>query len=543
MSIIDDEPLLKSVSLEKYSQAASLHELQIVDERLADEGPTSSLTLLLRIDPTRYCDFIRMADQSFQISSILHDSFACDQSPLSMVKSAWRDAVGRDSAWSGVLQYAGIHGCGLRGPTSAIRRFLDSKIVRSERSCVAALISNAPLSIPERLVEFGSLSKFDREKFDRFESLARLFRDLRSHSHSEDQIQSLLEAPEAIAALNWFTRTGQKIARYLSPGYKSSLRKERIVAALARGGNYIDGIGIGNLTRFGDHAVCGRKVCIIDSGADESSHWLQRQIVDYVRIDGNGQEKKAHDCVDAACHGTKMSTLICGRPLPLRELGMTRDLLGVLAAEGFETANLCEDSMLRIGVAPGARLVEVGALGGELLAETSTTSVLSSALNWISENHMLGIDVVNVSVEADPTIVKADVRSNLGLVIELMKQRGMVVVAASGNHGGRSVPIVDNALSVGAANRDGGALKGNGGTPVLLAPGQDMLCGQPRLERLGNWLIDVYSGSSIAAAIASGAIAVVAAECNVSSVSAAKALVATAHNKMINVERAVGYFR
>ena len=50
-------------------------------------------------------------------------------------------------------------------------------------------------------------------------------------------------------------------------------------------------------------------------------------------------------------------------------------------------------------------------------------------------------------------------------------------------------------------------MESNGVDYDLLAPGSDLVCAQPGLDRLGNLLVGVYSGISIATAVVSGCIA------------------------------------
>ena len=72
-----------------------------------------------------------------------------------------------------------------------------------------------------------------------------------------------------------------------------------------------------------------------------------------------------------------------------------------------------------------------------------------------------------------------------------------------------------------------------------------MLCAQPGLPQLGNWMLDVYSGSSIATAVVSGAIVVLqSVSPGTNAEQAFAALRETASGaKMINVAAAAAYLR
>lgn len=534
--------LLTRSRLSGYVGSISPMEVQSICNLLADGGPISSLTLILRIDEARYENLLYMAGDSWGISEILHESYySSERSPFYRVRQAWRDAVGPDSVWSDLLTFVGIHACGLRGPTNAVLRFLNSELIRTIDSPIAAIVRSVPIHIPESDVQLSSLPAEERAKFELIEKLTKKLREIDGDA---DEVASVLSSHEAVAALDWFTTIGQKLFRFVSSGHHlKELRREPIARHLASGAGYIDRIGIGNLTRFGGNAGHGVKVCVIDSGADESSPWIQRKVVDYVRFDSGAHKKKAFDCIDNACHGTKMSTLICGRPLPLHELGLTRQDFPESQNVEFTSQPTFNGDLVRLSIAPGAKLVVAGALAGDPLQESATTSVLLAAFNWVAEESASGISIVNASVEADDATFDAGSRHGMELAVDVMKLRGLSVVVASGNHGYKSVPIAHNAVVVGAAHSDGTPWANNGHKFELLAPGIDILCGQPRLERLGNWLLDVYSGSSISTAIVSGAVALLSSAFNVDSARAVDALRLTAENRMINIDRAADHLQ
>jgi hypothetical protein len=222
------------------------------------------------------------------------------------------------------------------------------------------------------------------------------------------------------------------------------------------------------------------------------------------------QQKEAYACMDFACHGTKMSSLICGQPVTLHDLGLTDDYVQSLTGRNLASFLLTEQHKVRLGIAPRASLGVVGVLGGELLAETGVTSQIIAGLNWAAESHVHGFRIVNISIEVDPNRLDDDTRLAIAAVFDLMRHRGMVTIAACGNHGSYSAPVGPADVIVGAADSEGNPWPRNGRGWHVLAPGVDVLCGQPRLDRLGNLQIEAYTGTSIATAIVSGAVAALA---------------------------------
>lgn len=145
-----------------------------------------------------------------------------------------------------------------------------------------------------------------------------------------------------------------------------------------------------------------------------------------------------------------------------------------------------------LGVAPGARIHHARAFEGG----RSSTDILLAALDWAAERR---VRIVNMSfVGPDNTLLER--------ACEAARAGGMVLVAAAGNNGPEAPPgypaAYDSVIAVTATDDDNRVMaQANRGAYVYVsAPGVGILAPIP-----GG--IDAVTGTSFAAAVASGAIA------------------------------------
>jgi subtilisin family serine protease len=268
---------------------------------------------------------------------------------------------------------------------------------------------------------------------------------------------------------------------------------------------YLDGLGIGNLSRFSSVGGSGTSVCVLDSGADESHPMLQTRIAGYERFDMVGQFKEAYASVDAGCHGTKVCSIVSGQAIELHALGI--DERRLLQEFGLDPhgLNATEDMRIQCGVAPGSRAFAGGILNGMPGHEAGTLASLLSGLSWAAETSPRNYCCVVASAELSPDIpeVIADRISRLiGLIQE---HHGIPVLAAAGNYGENSRAISRSALVIGSCNRNGEPSPSSGAADVY-ATGTDVLCAQPQLREFNNSLIGLHSGSSFATALVAGCV-------------------------------------
>jgi hypothetical protein len=288
---------------------------------------------------------------------------------------------------------------------------------------------------------------------------------------------------------------------------------------IRKGRNYIDELGIGTVSRLGESAGDGKTVCVVDSGLDESLPVFRGRVEHHEKIDGIGHRKKAHDCTDSGCHGTKMSSIICANPTRLANFGIGSAYCARLLGVPLEaTYGLSDSSSVRFSIAPKTRIVTHSALTGEHGAETAALPVILSALNSVAEDHR--IHAVNISIEMPRSHELFDVAKDvIGRACLFLKRAGKQVIVAAGNHGPKSGAVASSytdsdtketervACVVGAANREGVPSEMNGPEVDVLATGVDVLCVQPVRERLGGDMLALHSGSSFATAVASGCLA------------------------------------
>jgi subtilisin family serine protease len=114
-----------------------------------------------------------------------------------------------------------------------------------------------------------------------------------------------------------------------------------------------------------------------------------------------------------------------GRPLPYDDLGHGTHVAGTILGNGFDSRGQMA------GVAPDASLISLKVLGDN---GQGTESDVIAALNWVAANaRRYNIRVVNVSLGA--AVADSYWQDPLTLAAKALVDRGIVVVAASGNFG------------------------------------------------------------------------------------------------------------
>lgn len=224
--------------------------------------------------------------------------------------------------------------------------------------------------------------------------------------------------------------------------------------------------------------------------------------------------------VDGYGHGTHMAGLIAGSDpgVDIRALALAEDLsdLDESAKEAF------------VGIAPESRVVnvKVGASDG-----AADVSQVIAAIDWVVQNRNrngLNIRVLNLSFGTDGT--QDYVLDPLTFAVEVAWRHGIVVVVAAGNDG-YDAPLANPAydpfvIAVGASDHnktrgDGDdtvaefSSRGSARTPDVWAPGRSIV----GLRAPGSFIDVAYpnarvderyflgSGTSQAAAVTSGAVA------------------------------------
>jgi serine protease AprX len=239
----------------------------------------------------------------------------------------------------------------------------------------------------------------------------------------------------------------------------------------------------------------------------------------------------------------KFVDFVNGRTQPYDDNGHGSHVAGIIAGNGYDSRS--DTAGNKSGIAPGASLVSLKVLDAN---GVGTISNIIAALNWVAVNHKAyNIRVVNVSVGAK--INESYWTDPLTLAAKVVVEKGVVVVAASGNfgknllgkvqYGGITAPA--NApwvLTVGASSTEGtltrrddvmASFSSNGPTyidfsakPDLVAPGAGtislavpgstffltkalyLLNGRPGI---GYPAYLTLSGTSMAAPVVSGTVA------------------------------------
>jgi subtilisin family serine protease len=213
-----------------------------------------------------------------------------------------------------------------------------------------------------------------------------------------------------------------------------------------------------------------------------------------------------------------MGSIIGARTLPIREFGLTEEYMATQANVSLrDRYGISNDTLVRFAIAPEVRLDVRSVLSGEHGSETGGLTALAAAIEGVVQNPK--ICAVNISIEANRDLYTDEDRFGIARSLLFVTQSDKAVIIAAGNHGSKSAAlgrfITDPetgghhrvAYVIGAADREGRPSPNNGPEVDLLATGVDVLCAQPIRPRLGNEMLVVYSGSSLATAIVSGCVA------------------------------------
>jgi serine protease AprX len=284
----------------------------------------------------------------------------------------------------------------------------------------------------------------------------------------------------------------------------------------------------------------GVAVAVIDSGVDPRHSALRNRVVHTVDFTGG-------DGVDRYGHGTHVAALIAGR-----------------AGRTPETSDYR-------GIASGARIVNLRVLGDD---GSGMSSSVVEAIDWVVENRRAyGIRVINLSLGAPVTQPYRD--DPMCEAVQRAVAAGVVVVAAAGNYGlsadGGTVygsiasPGNDpNAITVGAADTQGtpqrsddtvARFSSRGPTrfdlvlkPDLVAPGSGIVSAEALDSHLSRTNperhvagsnADAYmqlSGTSMAAGVVSGTVALLLHKVSGLSLRSTKAILRLTSSPMLRNE-------
>lgn len=448
---------------------------ELVIEELLVSGPTNSLFIFVAMQP----DFLeRLKSENYGMGpadlfrrSMFHDS-ETGKAPMNRITQAWGKTVGADSRWFQPVVLEGIHACILNGPSQALINFLNSEEIRSPNTPIASAVVNCQvLESPE--------------------------------SDETPEIE-----PAQAGAMTAVDSPG--ITNSTGPGGNNSRSFKTVKWILEHGlpgDRYLDSLGIGSITRFGEERGLDLSICLLDSGADESHPIIQQKISGYVRFDTYGNYKEAYASVDSGCHGTKVSSIMAGRAVQLSDVGLDSGFVEKVYGLKLDDYGLRDDSLLKCGIAPQAKVFEGSILGGAPKKEVGTLNSLMGALDWVGLTSNRNYCCLALCMQLARSI-KSTVQTNIDAAIELIqRQYNIPVILAAGNHGKNSRPV--SSLGTVVANRDRvRSLYPSSGTSLVGATGTDVMCAQPMLEQLENQLIGVRTGTSFSVAVYAGALAV-----------------------------------
>lgn len=455
-----------------------------------------SVAVLLRLEPKLQAQIDMLPDGDPAIPHWTRQ--ACEKS-LRMVHEKWHEIVGHGTYWSRINCFPDLAVCSLQGPIVNLERLLNA-LYESPAQPVAGYLYGGVLTTPEAR---GTRVRMPEGARVALETFARDCFDLGHRDQDQRRLRAMV-SESLLAAL------------YSGPPADSgdddgddddSPDPIEYLSAFKDEWEYLNQLEIGDARSWSRSPGRGQLVCVVDSGADESHPLLQQQVAHYQRFDLYGYEKEAYACMDHACHGTKIAGCICGKPLDL--------------------AQLCGRGTIRLGIAPQAKLLVISALGGDVLGESGTwTQVLAGLHRAVSLKHIYHHQIVNLSMTLDAPPSAGIIRS-VDKMLTTVKKNGIVPILAAGNHGANSCPLGTKGYYIGALIAPGEPSPKNGARVDLLAPG-NLYCGQPASPRLKNRLFARHQGSSLAAAIVSGAVALVASEKRISAPAAMEALLASA---------------
>lgn len=505
-----------SVFPDGYQDPCSPKAIEEVLEWLATSAPVVSLGLMLRMDDANATAFRKYGPDDYRFDFQLSESI---EAPLQRVRDFWNHTAGRVQYRHDVRALPGLHACLLRGSREGLKHFLDSDFATGPSSPIAGVIAGDFLVSPEvkdslRCVQSASAKDLPRL----VESFGRDCFRLGSQGAQEDIVSEIAHSDALLASA-----LGNQFWKLLSGLFSGADPSFDPMAFLGSrdADDYLDRLGIGCLSRWGDAPGFGQTACIIDSGADESHPMMQQKIKDYVLFDCYGNYKEAYACMDHACHGTKITGQICGRTVPYSMLDVDRE------------------GEFRLGIATGSKAVVVSALGGAMRQESSTWPQFLNALAFAAHNSIpLGYEVINISLESlGPVLTATQDAIDLGL--GLMRAKGLVPVFAAGNNGADSYVLGTRGIYVGALDQHGNPVRGNGRRVDFFAPGTDLVCAHPQTAGLNGTYIGRYSGSSMSAAIVTASLLIIAARGRMTAARALEVLTSTSPEGRINLDEAL----
>ena len=527
----------KSRTHDLYQNSVSDDELTLTIKHLSSAGPISSIGIVVRMPDWVPEQLSRIKSNSYESGKLISKVYHREEGAVQHIRNEWCEVNSETPQWNRIIDLPHIHCCIIEGPTSHLIRLLQHQEIRSLNSPIAAIIRSFPVVIPE-----GNLVTHLPPSIRA--DLENVITDASSPQSME--LMSCLESfqKEGVLCANIF----HKLMRQFRSITPFSDRLRWIINNGTPIPSYLDGLGIGQLSAFGPNGGADTKVCILDSGADESHLMLQEKVAFYDRYDMAGQFKEAHASTDAGCHGTKMASIIAGQAASFESLGVDREYV-----ERFlgSVPKFCESDNLQAGLAPAAKLFVCGILGGPPLAESGTHRSILSGLEWAASK--CEFCCINMSIETQANIYDEGSRTAITNLCHLMMDQFKIpVILAAGNRPDESEPFardVDSCLVVGAADRGGQALDSNGPFCHVLAPGNDLICAQPPLACFGERSFDLYHGTSVATAVTSASIALLCGRFPyISGAEAAQVLLATSNGTsnspgMINVSRAAQNLR
>jgi serine protease len=260
----------------------------------------------------------------------------------------------------------------------------------------------------------------------------------------------------------------------------------------------------------------GAVVAVIDSGVDMDHVDLSSRIwVNAAETCGNGVDDDRNGFVDD-CRGWDFGA---------NDSDPRPDGTSGFAAHGTHVAGAiaaARNGVGTVGIAPEAHVMalKIASPSGQL-----SSAAIYSAIVYAADK---GADVINLSLGTAPGTSRAAV-ATMELAIQYARDRGVVVVAASGNAGAdigvapvwpaNFSTLYDHVITVGAStNSDTQASFSNFGSPVsLVAPGFFNYSTMPG----STW--NFMSGTSMAAPIVAGAVADVIASGQLASPAAIRA--------------------
>jgi subtilisin family serine protease len=229
----------------------------------------------------------------------------------------------------------------------------------------------------------------------------------------------------------------------------------------------LDSLQIASIWQLGYTGV-GVSIGHLDTGLDKEHPVLRNRPLQFKHFDRNGFPKSDNKPFDSAEHGTQTASLICGR-----------------------------DDNFYIGVAPDCDLHSA-----VVLEEGSIIARILFAMDWMLECQVRVLCIPLGIPGYSPVFAS---------MIRLLRQRGILTIAAIGNRGaGQSLSPGNypEVISVGAIDVEGNAANFSGSyhrfqqteclKPDLLAPGVDIQCAIPG----GTYALS--SGTSMACALVAG---------------------------------------